>query len=294
MESLNNSKNGLEDTVASCSGLWTCFNAFNFAAEDFPCSAFQPLHTSAQLNWTLFTWMPQEVVALFFQTIPLCSSHEFMIPSTRKNIYPPGLTRRGWSILIKDLAQIAQWITYKHIISYRYLEFVAQSDWGIWCDGWLAFTLWDPRNQWKSVRMRKITSICHNLDRQAGRQGRQETQYVSQSTYTQTQRDLGAPLTCPITQTHSGKGTICAHMCEYLTYSTNPPKPPRSPPCCWNRGLLNDPDDHLYSVSSLIMCVSVFRVLLAHMETLVALDLLDWRYSMDKSRILCWIPLFYF
>lgn len=151
--------------------------------------------------------------------------------------------------------------------------------WHRWCDGWVAFTLWDPRNQWKSVGIRKITSICHNLDRQADRRGRQadrrgrqETQYVSQSTYTQTRRDLGAPLTCPITQAGSGKGTTCAYICEYLTYSTNSP-----PRCCWNGGLFNDPDDHLYSVSSWIICVSVFRVLLAHMETLVPLDLLEWR-----------------
>lgn len=159
-----------------------------------------------------------------FQTIPRCNWHEFMVPSTWKNM-PTHLTwlARGWSIVIKYLTQIAQWITYKRVIYHRYLEFVAHSDWGIWCDGWMAFTLWDPRKQWKSVRMRKITSICHNLDRQADRQGRQETQYVSQSTYTQTQRDLGALLTCPITQTGSGKGTICAHMCEYLTYSTTPP-----------------------------------------------------------------------
>lgn len=146
----------------------------------------------------------------------------------------------------------------------------------------MAFTLWHPRNQWKSVGMRKITSICHNLDRQADRRGWQETQYVSQSTFPQTQRDPWAPLTCPITQTGSGKGTICSYICEYLTHSTNP-----SPFAAENGGLFNDPDDHLYSVSSLIMRVSVFRVLLAHMETLVVLDLLEQRYGIDKSIILC-------
>lgn len=65
--------------------------------------------------------------------------------------------------------------------------------------------------------------------RQADRRGGQETQYVSQSTYTQTRRDLGAPLTCTITQTGSGKGKICAYICGYLTYSTNTPPPPQPP-----------------------------------------------------------------
>lgn len=143
----------------------------------------------------------------------------------KKYAYPPDLTCKGMVHCDKifDADSSMNYIYRKRVIYHRYLEFVAHSDWGIWCDGWMAFTLWDPRKQWKSVRMRKITSICHNLDRQADRQGRQETQYVSQSTYTQTQRDLGALLTCPITQTGSGKGTICAHMCEYLTYSTTPP-----------------------------------------------------------------------
>lgn len=84
----------------------------------------------------------------------------------------------------------------------------------------MAFTLRDPRNQWKSVGMRKITSICHNLDGRADRRGRRETQYVSRGTYTQTQRDLGAQLTCPVTQTVY---TICTYICKNLTYNTNSP-----------------------------------------------------------------------
>ena len=70
--------------------------------------------------------------------------------------------------------------------------------------------------------------------------------------------------------TNSAKGTMCEYICGDLTYSSHLP-----PLLCCNGGLFFDPDDHLCSVSSLIMCVSVFRVLLAHMETLVVLDLLE-------------------
>lgn len=74
---------------------------------------------------------------------------------------------------------------------------MARSDWAARRDGWDAFTLWDPRKQWESAKMRKITSICHNV-------------------YGRLAGHLRAPLTCPITQ--AVKSSACLHVCECHTY----------------------------------------------------------------------------
>lgn len=107
---------------------------------------------------------------------------------------------------------------------------------------------------------------------QAGRQARRHSTSLRAPIHKH--GNLGtADLSC---NTNSAKGTMCEYLCGDLTYSTQQP-----PLLCRNGGLFFDPDDHLYSASSLIMCVSVFRVLPAHMETLVALDLLEWRYGVS-------------
>ena len=124
--------------------------------------------------------------------------------------------------------------------------------WSFW--GMVALTLWGPRKRWNSVWMRKITSICHNLDRQGDRR---ETQCVSQSIYTQTQGDTGALLTCPITQAVEKEQYVLTSVKTSYVTLTPPPPPPPSPLSCWNGNLHIDPDDHP-SLSSLIMCVSLF------------------------------------
>lgn len=79
-------KERAEVTLASCSGHLNMFHCFQFClGRFFHAQHFIPLNTSVQLNWGLFTWMPQEVVALFFQTTSLASIYcSFNAP-----VHPP-------------------------------------------------------------------------------------------------------------------------------------------------------------------------------------------------------------
>lgn len=171
--------------VASCFRPSEHVSLLSIAGEHFPCPAFQPTHNCAvELKTShLDTWMPQNVWFCF-------QTGYFHLFGLKKKIFP-----------------IILWSCVSHCTNWLAGPFW-ENVWCRWCDGWVAFAMWDPRNQWKSVEMRKITSICHNLDRQ-------ETQYVSQSTYCIHKH--GPQGTADLSYNTNRQYTMCEYSCEYLT-----------------------------------------------------------------------------
>lgn len=109
--------------------IWTCFTAFNFTGEYFPCSAFQPTQYTQMRSWNEDSshGCLRKLWLYFFQTVPLCRPLEYLVASTRKKtilshhslllyIFLYKLTCWRGSILRKLLAQVVRWLSGLHVV----------------------------------------------------------------------------------------------------------------------------------------------------------------------------------
>lgn len=163
-------KNGDEHTVASCLADQSMFHYFQLC-----CRIFSMLSNSAytqMCSWLEKSWLRRlrKLWLYFSKQFPFAGNLNL-------SLFQPIF----FSFFFRFLScQSLLLCIFSHKIICRSKPILTKNFWHRWFDGWAAFTLWDTRNQWKSVGRRKNTSICRSLDKQADRQ---ETQSVSQSTY---------------------------------------------------------------------------------------------------------------